>query len=266
MTPLILEPEALAKLMQQEDLLLIDLSSPQTYEQAHLANAIQVLPRELVSGTKPAVGKLPGIDQLNALFSRIGYRADQHIVAYDDEGGGWAGRFIWTLDVIGHKRSSYLNGGIHAWLAAKLPTTTELPNISTSSVNVSINGKFIASKADVLHSLDDPNAIIWDARTPEEHIGTKVVAARGGRIPGAVNLEWTEAMDRDNQLRIRPDIAELLDSRGISAEKEIITHCQTHHRSGFTYLVGKSLGYKIRAYDGSWSEWGNDPDTPIEAG
>ncbi|HIG41300.1 MAG TPA: sulfurtransferase [Gammaproteobacteria bacterium] len=252
--------------MSEEDLLLVDLSSPQTFEQAHLANAIQVLPRELISGTRPAVGKLPGIDQLNALFSRIGYRPDQHIVAYDDEGGGWAGRFIWTLDVIGHKKTSYLNGGIHAWLAAKLPTTTELPKISPSSVNVSINGKFIASKADVLHSLDNPNAVIWDARTPEEHTGAKVVAARGGRIPGAVNLEWTEVMDRDHQLRIHPDVVELLDSRGISAEKEIITHCQTHHRSGFTYLVGKSLGYKIQAYDGSWSEWGNDPDTPIEAG
>ena len=71
-------------------------------------------------------------------------------------------------------------------------------------------------------------------------------------------------MDRDNALRIREDIAEQLHSKGITADKRIITHCQTHHRSGLTYLVGKSLGYQIKAYDGSWSEWGNDPGTPVE--
>ncbi len=252
--------------MSREDLLLVDLSSTPTYHQVHLQDAVHVQPAELISGVRPAVGKLPGIDQLTSLFSRIGYNPDQHIVAYDDEGGGWAGRFIWTLDIIGHRKTSYLNGGIHAWLDAGLPTTSELPTVSTTAVELSINHKYLATKADVLKSLNDPASVIWDARTPEEYSGTKVVAARGGRIPGAVNLEWTEAMDRNRQLRIRLDIADILTSLGISAEKDIITHCQTHHRSGFTYLVGKSLGYRIRAYDGSWAEWGNDPNTPIEAG
>ncbi len=71
-------------------------------------------------------------------------------------------------------------------------------------------------------------------------------------------------MDTDRQLRIRSDIADLLDSIGISADKKIITHCQTHHRSGLTYLVGKLLGLNIMAYHGSWSEWGNDPDMHID--
>ncbi len=266
MIPLIIEPDVLADLMLTQDLLLVDLSSAQTYNQVHLSGAIHVQPSELISGVQPAVGKLPRIDQLRALFSRIGYNPDQHIVAYDDEGGGWAGRFIWTLDIIGHQKTSYLNGGIHAWLETGLPTTSDLPTVSTTDVDISINDEYLATKADVLKSLDDPKSVIWDARTPEEYSGSKVVAARGGRIPGAVNLEWTQAMDRNHQLRIRPDIAEMLAQLGISGEKDIITHCQTHHRSGFTYLVGKSLGYRIRAYDGSWAEWGNDPNTPIEVG
>jgi thiosulfate/3-mercaptopyruvate sulfurtransferase len=72
-------------------------------------------------------------------------------------------------------------------------------------------------------------------------------------------------MDRDRDLRIRSDMEDILSNLGISRDKEVITHCQTHHRSSLTYLIGKSLGYSIKAYDGSWSEWGNDPHTPIEA-
>ena len=87
---------------------------------------------------------------------------------------------------------------------------------------------------------------------------------RGGHIPGAINLDWLDTMDRQNNLKLMPQMQALLDAHGITQDKSIITHCQTHHRSGLTYLIGKMLGYKIRAYHGSWSEWGNDSDTPIE--
>jgi thiosulfate/3-mercaptopyruvate sulfurtransferase len=265
--PLILEPHALAALLKTDkSILLIDLSNPSNYARAHIENAIHVAPGSLVSGIKPAVGKLPGLNQLNELFSAIGYQPDQHIVAYDDEGGGWAGRFLWTLDVIGHKNMSYLNGGIHAWLGDELPVTTQLPQPTPTAVQLSINDEFIASKEHILATLDDNETVIWDARAPEEYTGTKVVSARGGHIPGATNYEWTQAMDKNRMLRIRQDIKESLAKNGITQDKKIITHCQSHHRSGFTYLVGKSLGFHIKAYDGSWSEWGNDPQTPIEIG
>ena len=266
MVSLILEPEELNKMISSEEILLVDLGKPENYARAHIENAVHVNPSELVCGIQPAVGKLPPLRQLNALFSSIGYEADKHIIAYDDEGGGWAGRFIWTLDVIGHRKTSFLNGGIHAWLASQFPVTDVVPKLQPSTTSLSINRDFIATKEEILASLDDPETVVWDARTPEEYSGAKVVAAKGGHIPGAVNLEWTQAMDTRRQLRIRTDISALLNSIGISADKNIITHCQTHHRSGFTYLVGKSLGYKIRAYDGSWSEWGNDPHTPVEVG
>ena len=94
-----------------------------------------------------------------------------------------------------------------------------------------------ATLEDVLNSLDDPETVIWDARGPLEYTGEKVVAQKGGHIPGAVNFEWTQAMDPARALRIkdesvlRPALAEL----GLTEDKTIITHCQTHHRSGFTY-------------------------------
>ena len=106
---------------------------------------------------------------------------------------------------------------------------------------------------------------IWDARGPLEYSGEKVLAAKAGHIPGAVNFEWTAGMDQARNLRIRTDMPQILEQLGISKDKEVITHCQTHHRSGFTYLVAKSLGYpRVKGYAGSWGEWGNHPDTPVE--
>ncbi len=264
MLPLIVTPDILQSHLNDPDLMIIDLCSADAYQAGHIPGAIHVSPVDIVAGIKPAVGKLPGIDQLNQFFSRIGYSPEKQILVYDDEGGGWAGRFIWTLDVIGHKKSSYLNGGLHGWLAAGLPVTTETPGITPTTCRLNIDTRFIAEKEDVISSIGDDNILIWDARSPEEYAGTKVVAARGGHVPGAINLDWLETMDHDNHRQMRSDIQDILNKRGLSIDKKIITHCQSHHRSGLTYLIGKELGYDIRAYHGSWSEYGNDPDTPIE--
>lgn len=90
---------------------------------------------------------------------------------------------------------------------------------------------------------------------------------RAGHIPGAINYEWTQAMDPGRHYRLKPlnKLKSELAALGITADKKIITHCQSHHRSGLTYLVAKLLGFSdVKAYPGSWCEWGNRDDTPIE--
>ncbi len=264
---LIIEPEQLEAKLNNPDLLIIDLSQAQTYAQVHIPGAIHVNPSELVSGIPPAVGKLPSIEQLKILFSRIGYSPDKHIVVYDDEGGGWAGRFIWTLDVIGHTAYSYLNGGIHAWLKEGHPVNADVPQVSSTKPDLTIHNDVVASMDDVLSSLDDDNIRIWDARSAEEYAGSKLTAQRNGHIPGAVNLDWLDTMDKDKNFRLLPltELQNKLSAMGVQVGNTIITHCQTHHRSGLTYLIAKALGYVVLAYDGSWAEWGNHPDTPIES-
>ena len=263
--PLVIEPSDLEACLGQKGPLIIDLCNPQIYQQFHIPGAISVSPKQLITGTQPATGKLPSLDQLEELFSQLGYTGKEHFVVYDDEGGGWAGRFIWTLDVIGHKYYSYLNGGLHAWIKERRQVESTPNHATPTKVSLDIDRSVIASKDYIIEHLNDPAIKIWDARSPEEFLGGKVLAKRGGHIPGAINFEWTRAMNPEKHFRIREGIEAELAELGLDKDKEIITHCQTHHRSGFTYLVAKVLGYRtVRAYDGSWSEWGNLKDTPIE--
>jgi thiosulfate/3-mercaptopyruvate sulfurtransferase len=264
--PPVIEPEELLAALASEQILIIAVVSEKVFLEGHLQGSILIKPSELVSGTKPAIGKLPSKEHLDALFSRIGLGTEKHIVAYDDEGSGWAGRLLWTLDVVGHKSYSLLNGGQISWNRSGFTLTTEITENVPSSFDAIIDRSYIADMEEVLASIEDDGIIVWDARAKEEYEGSKITAGKNGHIPGAVNFDWIDLMDRGNNLRLRPIelLKEELEELGITPNKKIITHCQTHHRSGLAYFVGKLLGLNIKAYDGSWSEWGNHPDTPVE--
>lgn len=264
--PLILEPSALQKILPGEHLLLISICQEKVFITQHIPGSVLVKPAELVCGIEPATGKLPSAEQLSDVFSRAGLTDESHVIAYDDEGGGWAGRLIWTLDVIGHRHYSYLNGGLIAWIKAGYPLLAGESPVTDSNYRASIDRTVVADMEEVRSAIGDTDTVVWDVRTEEEFTGRKITAMRNGHIPGAVNLDWLELIDRTNDLRLvaLPETRARLQSLGITPDKNIITHCQTHHRSGLSYLVGKALGLSIKAYDGSWSEWGNQPDTPIE--
>jgi thiosulfate/3-mercaptopyruvate sulfurtransferase len=262
--PLLIESEDLNKALGNQDLLIIDLCSEQSFNEGHIPGAIHVLPSALTCGQPPAPGKLPSLERLEHLFGQLGLTPNTHVVAYDDEGGGWAGRLIWTLDVIGHKNYSYLNGGIHAWRGLGFSESQDVKQTEPTQLNLTLHREHIADVEDIMEKLGQPNFAIWDARSPQEFRGERVFAAKGGHIPGAINCEWTSLMDPQRDLRLRTDALERLNALGLNSTQEIVTHCQTHHRSGFTFLVGKILGFNIKAFPGSWSEWGNHPDTPVE--
>ena len=106
--PLIISPEALSDRLPDDSFLLVAVCSQKVFDSGHIPGSVLIQPAELVSGEKPAVGKIPDEARLSAVFSRIGLTADTHVIAYDDEGGGWAGRLIWTLEVIGHHKACLL--------------------------------------------------------------------------------------------------------------------------------------------------------------
>ncbi len=262
--PLLLEPADLQVQLNNRDLLIIDMCSPESYAQGHVPGALYLPPKSILKGEAPAPGKIADRSQLETVFEQLGLTPDTHVVVYDDEGGGWAGRLIWTLDAIGHKHYSYLNGGIHAWRAEALTESSEAPTRAAVKQSFTIDPAVVIELDDVITQLQAGNTIVWDARSPEEFRGEKILAKRGGHMPKAINAEWTSLMDPERSMRIREDALTHLNGLGINSTQSIITHCQTHHRSGFTYLLGKILGFDIKGYHGSWSEWGNHPDTPIE--
>lgn len=261
--PILIEPTELSQALPAADVLLLDLCSAENYAAGHLPGAIHFPTASLILGQPPAPGRLPAPENLAKALAAVGWTPDKHVVVYDDEGGPWAGRFIWTLDVIGLGSASFLNGGKRAWLADGLELTQDVPAVEPAAPQVLQYNRALALAASVILA-QQPQ--VWDARTKAEYTGEKVLSARGGHIPGAIHLEWTELLDESRGLRLREDLASYIEGKGLDLSRPIVTHCQTHRRSGLTYFVGKLLGAPIAAYPGSWSEWGNDEQLPVTTG
>lgn len=266
----LIEPKNLEAFIGRDDIVIIDLCNPMLYQQRHVPGAIYLNRSNLISNTPPATGKHPSFTEIKHLVEQLGISNNKHTVIYDDEGGGWAGRLAWILDLIGASSWSYLNGGIVAWINEGHPTEDIANQPTPCEVDIGndfLNPNVVISMDQILDNLGSGIFTIWDARSSQEFSGERIISARGGHIPGAINLEWTELIDQNKNLRIRDDAQQILDNVGLSCSKTIITHCQTHHRSSFTYMVARILGYEsIIGYDGSWSEWGNLDHTPVEFG
>ncbi len=265
--PLLLEPEQLESLLGTAGLLVVDLSRAEIHAQYHIPGAVHLDYSRIVRQQPPVGGLLPEAGPLSEAFSAIGLTPQHHVVAYDDEGGGKAARLLWTLEACGHHRYSLLNGGLHAWAneGHELTGAPTMAQPSRYEAQPDPASGAVADRNYILTHLDDPEVALLDARSPLEYRGLQRYSARGGHIPGAVNMEWTEAMDPDRNLRLRnaADLRTHLESLGIRSEQTVVAYCQTHHRSAHTWFMLKWLGYRARGYAGSWSDWGNRPDTPV---
>lgn len=268
--PLLVEPEVLAEHLSEPGILVVFVGPAERFESAHVPGAVPLEYRALLRQEPPAGGLLPEPGRLAEALGAAGIGPQTHVVAYDDEGNGRAARLLWTLDALGHFEHSLLDGGLAAWRAAGEPLESGPNPARPTSYPAQLgNPEAIADRDYVRAHLEDANTVILDARSPAEYRGDDVRAARGGHIPGAVNLEWTRHFDRDGDFRLLgvETQREMLRDAGVTPDKEVIVHCQTHHRSALSYFVLRYLGYpRVRGYPGSWSEWGNDPNLPVETG
>src|SRR3569832_1841281 len=156
---------------------------------------------------------------------------------------------------------------MQAWLTEDHPITNEQRAQRRSSYVVRANEQPVAERYYVRSHLGQTDVVLVDARSPAEYRGEDVRAQRGGHIPGAINIEWKRALDPKRQLRFKTqdELHHLYASAGVIPDKQIITYSQTHHRSALTWFTLKYLGYpRVKGYPGSWSDWGNSPDMPIE--
>jgi len=266
--PLLAEPADLAAGLGAANLAIIDMRSAESYEKGHIPGAVNIGYAQIIRANPPVGGLLPEPARLGRVLGDAGISPAHHVVAYDDEGGGRASRLLWTLDVVGHEKFSLLNGGLQTWAAEGHPLESGRVTPEPADYPASYDHPERAADRDyILGRLEAPDFVALDVRSPAEYRGEDVRSARGGHIPGAVHLDWVNAIDQHRALRFQPEpvLRDLLESRGITPDREVVVYCQTHHRSSHTYMVLRSLGYsRIRGYPGAWSEWGNDPDTPVE--
>jgi len=215
---------------------------------------------------------LPGAAEVAAWAAALGLTQDRQVVVYDAGKATAAARALWVLNAYGFNNVRWLNGGIAAWTAAGHPVSTDVPAQPNASdvgalqadpaIVVNVNDLLIDSGADSAPRL---NRQPIDTRSLAEYTGEDVRSARGGHMPNAVHYEWLELFADDGRLRSDDELNQALRERAINPDTPSVVYCQTHQRSAVTYVVLKHLGFNdVAALDGAWSNWGNDPNTPIE--
>ena len=264
---LIIEAELLNRWLKEdkENLIIVDICQANTFQQVHIPNALHIEYNDFVSHAPPVNGLLPKQAQFEQLLSNLGWHSNTTIVCYDEEGGGMAGRFIWTCHAFGINNVHLLNGGLHYWYKNALPLSNELVTVKTTEVSLTYDGSNVANAEYIMENLNQLK--IMDARSIGEYDGSKKYAARGGKIPNAIHYEWTEIMDKNAFLKTHPfkQLTADIEALGFNKSDEIIVYCQTHHRSALNYSLLKQLGFNnVKGYEGSWSDWGNRDDTPID--
>lgn len=234
------------------------------YDAGHLPGARFVdLHTELAGGPGGGRHPLPPVDEFARLLGRLGIGPGSLVVAYDSAGGAIASRLWWMLRSVGHGRAAVLDGGIDAWTAAGHPTTTEVPEPSPVAYPEPVEWTGIVDADDVAQGVG-LGATLIDARAPARYRGDdEPIDPRAGHIPGAVNRFHADNLGADGRHQPLAALAERFAGLG---ERPIV-YCGSGVTACHDLLVLSMIGvHDARLYPGSWSEWSNDPDRPVETG
>jgi len=222
---------------------------------------------ELSDPDHPVEQYLVGPEEFENKMRDLGLTGTSRVFIYDGGDHLSSARLFYALEYYGFDNAALVNGGIQGWLDASLPIGDQHSELSEGDFEVSVNEAVMCDFEYVTAASQNENIVIFDARSADEYEGEDVRAERGGHIPNAVNFEWKNVLESEGTPYFLPadSIQTMLKDFGITPDKEIITHCQSNVRGAHAYFTLRLMGYdSIRAYEGSWFEYGNRDDAVIE--
>jgi thiosulfate/3-mercaptopyruvate sulfurtransferase len=264
---LLATPEELARAIgTSSPPLVIDLRPSEDFVAGHIPGAVHLdLWGVSLIDTDPAPLKA-FMWMIDHLFNLRGVTAATPVVVYDEQSGMRAARAFWFLEYFGHPGVRLLDGGFGAWVRANLPVTREPSTPAKSTWSGMPQEQTIATWRDVQSRLGNPDVVLLDTRSDGEWSGATVRARRGGHIPGAVHVEWTRNLDAQGAFKPAAELRAMYEQAGVTPDKEVVTYCQGGYRAAHSYLALRLLGYpRVRNYTGSWKEWGDRTELPVES-
>ena len=253
----------------------VDYDPVANYELGHIPGAVLVNWKQDIN--EPINRNILSKQAYEQLMQRIGVNNDSTLVLYGDFNNWFAAFAFWVFKYYGYRDVRILNGGRKKWLAEDKPVTKDIPSYSEGNFKLEQQSEPDKNIRTFLNYVRNTlgTATLIDVRSPKEFTGEITAppeyptehAQRGGHIPNALNIPWGQAVnDSDGTFKSVEELRRLYESKGVTPDKEVITYCRIGERSSHTWFVlSYLLGYpNVKNYDGSWTEWGNMIDNPIE--